>query len=192
MGQLPFAHALPEGQPRVFQQHSTCGGINLSCRKGNLGGRITEFTASSFPCLLLPSETCLELYLHKKHYPFCRDAFSLPHAKPTLATLEHGVSVATDSVCSEMYSFPPSLPLPHLMSGRFTCFQFGPRDSQPGWLTKYQLIPSSSEFLHESLSGRAWCRNSQGSRAAGRALAWSPGSAQPLAPGTLITAWVRY
>lgn len=119
------------------------GGDKSFIQERESGGQITAFTASSFPCLLLPSETCLELYLFKKHFPFCRNAFPLPHSEPTLATLEHRVSAVTDSVPSEMYSSPPSLFLTSLLqltSGRFTYFQFEPRDSQPGWPTKYQLI----------------------------------------------------
>lgn len=75
----------------------------------------------------------------------------------------HRVNAVSDSVDSEMYSIlPPTFPhfltsLLQLSSGRFTCFQFEPPDSQPGWQVMCQLISSSLEFFHYSLIQSLMC-----------------------------------
>ena len=149
------------------------------------------FTTGSLPYLLLVFETCL--------YPllFIEEALSLlqEHMSltlvpcPTLATPVHRVNAESDSVVSELSFPPPSLPS-FSTHQAFTCFQFKPRDSQPRWQAKCQLISSSLEFFHYSLSGHVLpsantlCMNSQDSGMAGL----EPGLAQPRACETLITA----
>lgn len=179
-----------EGLPAAFL---SCRGINLHAGKETRGAH--HWVHHEQPSL---SSTCVWdlplpfTYLYKKHFPPLRTYFLYPHSHPTLATLVHRVNAESQILfvlkCI-LSSLPPSFSpfltsLHQLSSGRFTCFQFEPRDSQPRQQAKCQLIPSSLEFFHYFLSGHIFpslpsantlCMNAQGSSAADRMLEWSLG-----------------
>lgn len=99
-----------EGLPAAFPP---CEAIHPSFRKGDMEWGASLSTTSSFPCLLLTSETCLYplLVYTRSIFPLSGTYFLYPHSHSALGILVHGVNAESEILfvlkCI-LFFFPPS------------------------------------------------------------------------------------